>query len=310
MSSLLKGVFDGFFLNVAAIVAVLSAFDWLVGESGRKKLRERVGDFWTKLQYRSLDELYVGALQILRLRLSYVYGEKILSARFILIAFAANVLWVAVTCIAVWGTTSLGRQLKEVFPSVPAQTYIGIGLTTLVLSLLVGWYPIANFFRVVNRLSGASVWRALYALLFILWNAFLFIIVAAIILMLSWMVFLSIAIGDEKWTQLLQQLSHDKEVGLDPTMNEAWNDFADKFLGPFVLSTFFILLPISTLPFLLSLFMVLILACLKVLRPLLQPLVTLLLERLYESKQGVLTQIAWILGAVTKALQEMLKHVV
>ncbi len=85
MSSLLKGVFDGFFLNVAAIAAVLTAFDWLVGESGRKKLRERVGDFWTKLQYQSLDELYVGALQILRLRLSYVYGEKNLSARFILI---------------------------------------------------------------------------------------------------------------------------------------------------------------------------------------------------------------------------------
>ena len=88
MSSLLKGVFDGFFLNVAAIAAVLTAFDWLVGESGRKKLRERVGDFWTKLQYQSLDELYVGALQILQLQLSYVYGEKILCRQPVFIAFA------------------------------------------------------------------------------------------------------------------------------------------------------------------------------------------------------------------------------
>ena len=59
MSSLLASFFDGFLFNVAAIAAVLTAFDWLVGENGRKKLRERVGDFWTRLQYHSLDELYV-----------------------------------------------------------------------------------------------------------------------------------------------------------------------------------------------------------------------------------------------------------
>jgi hypothetical protein len=46
---------------------------------------------------------------------------------------------------------------------------------------------------------------------------------------------------------------------------------------------------------------------LKLLRPLLQPVLSLLLERLYESKQGVLTQLAWMLVAVSKVVQEMLK---
>ena len=108
----------------------------------------------------------------------------------------------------------------------------------------------------------------------------------------------------------MQQLDREKEMGLDPTKNKEAMDYTIKFLFPFVASTFFILLPISALPFFISLFMVLILACLKLLRPLLQPLISLLLERLYESKQGVLTQIAWILGAVSKAVQEILKHVV
>jgi len=117
-------------------------------------------------------------------------------------------------------------------------------------------------------------------------------------------------VGAENLGQLMQQLDREKEMGLDPTKNKEAMDYTIKFLFPFVASTFFILLPISALPFFISLFMVLILACLKLLRPLLQPLISLLLEPLYESKQGVLTQIAWILGAVSKAVQEILKHVV
>ena len=169
MSSLLAGFFDGFLLNVAVIAGVLTAFDWLVGENGRKKLRERVGDFWTALQYHSLDELYVSALQKLRLKLIRVYGEKVLSARFILVAFAANVLWVAVSIVAVLGWTALGQELVQISPSLPIETYIGIALAVLVFSLLIGWYPIANFFRVVQRFSsGASFWRVFYSPLFVL----------------------------------------------------------------------------------------------------------------------------------------------
>jgi len=181
----------------------------------------------------------------------------------------------------------------------------------LVFSLLIGWYPIANFFRVVQRFSSsASVWRVFYSPLFVLWNALLFFIVAVAILLLAWVVFEGVTFGAENLQQLMQQLIRDKEIGLDPTNNQAMKDFTAKFMFPFVASTFFILLPISALPFFISLLLVLILASLKLLRPLLQPLITLLLERLYESKQGVLTQIAWILGAVSKAVQEVVKHVV
>jgi hypothetical protein len=304
------GFLDGFLLSVVAIVGALTAFDWLVGENGRKKLRERVGDFWTTLQYQSLDELYVGALQKLRLRLNHVYGEKVLSARFILIAFAANVLWVVVSSVGVLGWTDLGQELAQNAASIPVATYIGIALTTLVFSLLIGWYPIANFLRVIQRFSSAaSFWRVVYSLLFILWNAFLFFIVATVIIFLAWFVFETVTYGAENLVNLVQQLGHDKEMGQDPMKNDAFNDFVKKFLFPFVASTFFILLPISALPFFLTLFMVLILACLKLLRPLLQPLISLLLERLYESKQGVLTQIALILGGVSKLIQEILKHV-
>ena len=150
------GFIDWFFLTVAVIVAVLTAVDWLVGENGRKKLRERVGDFWTTLQYHSLDELYVSALQKLRLKLIRFYGEKVLSARFILVAFAANVLWVAVSIVAVLGWTALGQELVQNSRYMPVQTYMGIALTMLVFSLLIGWYPIANFFWVVQRVPPAQ----------------------------------------------------------------------------------------------------------------------------------------------------------
>ena len=134
----------------------------------------------------------------------------------------------------------------------------------------------------------------------------LFFIVAAIILLLAWVVFEGVTFGAENFEQLMQQLIREKDMGLDPTKNEAMMHFTIKFMFPFVASTFFILLPISALPFFILLVMVLILACLKLLRPLLQRLISLLLERLYESKQGVLTQIAWTLGAVSKAIQEIL----
>lgn len=292
--SWLSGFFDKFLFNVAAIAAVLTAFDWLVGEDGRKKLRERVGDFWTALQYQSLDELYVTALQRLKAKLAGVYGEKVLSARFILAAFAANVLWVALSIVALLLWTDLG----EVIASAPSVTYIGIGLTMLVFSLALGWYPIANFFWVVRRLSsGTSVGRVFYLPLFVLSNAVLFLIVAVVIVQLAWVVLIS---GAENFTRLGQQVQqHASEPGVELSLIDT--------LSPFLLVTFFILIPISALPFFMSLLLVLILACLKLLRPLLQPVLTLLLERLYESKQGVLTQIAWILVAVSKAVQEMLK---
>jgi len=137
MSSLLSGFFDRFLFNVVVVAGVLTAFDWLVGENGRRKLRERAGDFWTTLQYHSLDELYVSALQKLRLKLIRVYGGKVLSARFILVAFAANVLWVAVSIVAVLGWTALGQELVQISPSLPIETYIGIALAVLVFSLLI-----------------------------------------------------------------------------------------------------------------------------------------------------------------------------
>ena len=162
----------------------------------------------------------------LRLRLNRVYGEIILSARFILIAFVANVLWVAMSSIAVLGWTALGQELVQIAPSIPVETYIGIALTMLVFSLLIGWYPIANFFRVVQRFSsGASSWLVLYSLLFVLWNAFLFFIVADVILLFAWIVFQGVTFGPDNFEQLMQQLIREKEMGLDPTKNKAMMDF-------------------------------------------------------------------------------------
>jgi hypothetical protein len=304
---MLAGFFDGFLLGVTIIVGLLMSFDWLVGENGRRKLRERVGDFWTRLQYQSLDELYVSAFQKLSLRLKRIYGEKVLSARFILIAFAANVLWVVVFGVGLWRWVREG--VAQVAPSIPSETYIGLALTALVFSLLIGWYPVASFFRVVQRFSGGgSLGRVFYSLLDILWNAVLFFIIAAVIIMLAWLVFLFVAFGFENWIQLVDQITREKDMGLDSTKSEAWDAFFTKFLFPFLVFTFFFLLPISALPFFISLLVVLILAWLKLLRPLLQPLVSLVLERLYESKQGVLTQIALGLGTLSKLVQEALKH--
>jgi hypothetical protein len=201
----------------------------------------------------------------------------------------------------------LGEELQK-SSSIPVETYIGLGLSALVFCLLIGWYPIANFFRVVQGFStGASLGRVFYSLLYILWNAVLFFIVAAVIILLAWLIFLFVVFGYENWGDLLDQVAHERAMGLDAANSEAWRDFGSKILVPFIF-TFVLLLAISALPFFISLFVVLILACLKLLRPLLQPLITLFLERLYERKQGVLTQIALGLGTLSKLVQEVLKH--
>lgn len=300
--ALLTGFFDRFLFSAAVIASVLTAFDWLVGEDGRKRLRERVGDFWTSLQYQSLDVLYITELQRLKAKLVIVYGDTVLSARFILVAFAVNVLWVLLSTIGILAWTELGKELVQISASVPVVTYVFIVLTMLAISLALGWYPIADSFWVIRRLaSGANVWRVIYLPLFILLNSMLFFAVALLIFLLAWLVFISSAFGNDNFMQLMSQV---QTSGVDPTKNPAMMDFGTKYLFPFV-SVFIIMVPISALPFFVSLLLVVILVCLKLSRPLVQPVLSLLLERLYESKQGVLTQIAWILVAVSKAVQWM-----
>jgi hypothetical protein len=306
---MLSGFLDGFLLNVAAIVATITAFDWLVGENGRRRLREYVGDFWTTLQYKSLDELYIIALQKLRTKIIRIYGDRVFSTRFILVAFVVNLLWLIPIIVlnALW--TKLGAELVELAPVLPKVTYVGIAITMFAYILVCGWFPVANLIWVIHRIpSDASLWRVLFSAAFVLLMAIVFVAVAVVIFFSCYLVFISATFGLENLEQLFQQMIRDQqELGLDPVNNEAFNDFTTKFMFPFVGFMFFIVLPVSLLPFFALLLIVLVLAALKMLRPLLQPVLSLLLQRLYESKQGVATQIALALGAVSKILQEVLK---
>jgi hypothetical protein len=306
MSSWISGFADGFLAYVAIIVAIITAFDWLVGEDGRRRLKEYVGDFWTTLQYHSFEELYAGALQHAKTKIANLYGEKVLSSRFLVTAFAINFLWVSVSVVAMLFWTPFGKELIALLPPLTAGTYVGLAITMVVFVFAIGWYPMASFFWLARRLaSGTSLRRVFYAPIFVLWNALIFVVLAAIIIFVAWMVFVFGAYGGENFDQLMQQMIREKEMGADPAKNEAWEHFANNYLLPFMAFTFLILLPISLLPFLALLLIVLVLVCLKILRPLLQPLVSRLLERLYESEQGVLTQVTVIFGVVAKFVQEV-----
>jgi hypothetical protein len=146
----MSGFFDTFLLAAVIIVALLTAFDWLVGPDARKRMREAVGDFWTALQYSTIDSLFVAIVVQGAQFLKRIYGDGRVSVRLVLAAALTNMFLPVLLIAAVYPRTIPLFVAPEMLP------FLLMGLTFVAL---LGWLPFKWMMRaLLERTNDSMTW--------------------------------------------------------------------------------------------------------------------------------------------------------
>jgi hypothetical protein len=289
----MAGFFDSFFVGTAVLVAILTATDWLIGPKLREKLREKVGDFWTILQYTTLDAIFVSSLSPVARFATVIYGcgaRRLFIASFMTNAIIIFPMFLFALRSGIFEGAYANRVMLVAALSVAAIGWLPWSFLAETLKGICQkrprWYEIlVAFARVVGR---ALMFSLTYFVVFIVFSVVVSMAVAA--------------------------LAPDGPL-------EPWMECDDLDFGPIgcglrvgtmivLIALFISMLALAAvlLPLIAMGVLLIGLLLLKMARPAIQPPTTLLLQRLYESKQGVLTQIATGAGLVAKFAQELAKH--
>jgi len=76
-----KGWLDEFFVGCAIFVAVAAITDWYIGKSGRGKIREKVGDFWLRMEITPYQTIIFDSIKEFSRIIESIFGTRILSIR-------------------------------------------------------------------------------------------------------------------------------------------------------------------------------------------------------------------------------------
>jgi hypothetical protein len=304
--------FDFFFVLVAIFVASLTVLDWFLGPGRREQLKQRVGDFWTTLQYQSIDQIYLSWLISFRSILRRLYGSTLIPVRLIIISFATNIL-LAFALLSGKHPLAVRYLIMEPFSG---NWPTAIVVSAVVYAFAIGWVPLWITLKTLDLVSKNGIELERKSLLSRIWyspyidpeRTTLFHL-----LIFGFLAFELLLIFNESdpihtpFIDWVMRLLHVKS---------SWRDDIDhpdaalvirlsalltatRIRDSVILSSLFI--PIAVLLFA-------GISILKSARPLIQPAVDVTLQRLYESKQGILMQLAAGAGLLAKLVQEIVKH--
>lgn len=279
----MSGFFDTFFVVTAGLVAALMLADWLIGKHGRGLVKQRVGDFWTVIQDNSVDRLFLGlCARASRTGDRYLGGNKF-GLRSLLASCVLNLillipgLWFASELVGLGTFDLLVGGLRD--PEGGNQFL----LLFLLISFGAGWPAFAGVRWAFDVRTSCGNWRQIFGIL-----GRLLLSAVLITLLASGILYSSLALGP------------------DPAAGGESGMFAILFLIALSLvvsaATLF-----AAWPIVVGAVLLVTIVALKLARPVLQPVLSLVLARLYESDKGVLTQISLALGSAVKVLQEVLK---
>jgi hypothetical protein len=302
-NSPLSSIVDRFLIVVIILVTLISAVDWLIGQSGRERLQKMVGDWWVIVETTTFGENISAYASFIfetykELFESDEYGGKfhgffnklvfILIPDFIsYVIFAARWFW----------TYGLGGRLA------PGQTGRNnhMMIIPMLLSLLVGLVGLH-----LARWIALSLLKGSNALLI----AKLILMSTAYVVFAVFSVIVSIAVANlfefhvrPLYTRSIfpSQTAYDFKWEI---FGREINMHVDKFINDGVLA--FSVASLSLI-FLIVFGMQFFFIFAKIFHFALKPVTSLLLQRFYESKQGILTVIAVTLGALAKLIQELTK---
>ena len=296
----MSAFFDKFFLVVAVLVAVLTVIDWSIGTEGRERTRQSVGDAWTTLQYQTLDGLAISALNPVRRLLNKAYGNG-KGWKLVISAFLTNFIIISLAFLSTYETFpdenySLSSIFSRYFRFIFSLEFTGLLSQSLLLTvMLLGWIPFKWLIDTLNsdiRPNAAfAEWTLSLGWLIVkIFGFSAFFVVSFFLLLIVWSYSITIAHAQIDIS----------DIGGNP------DGLAELLL--LVVLTFAAIGLIAALPIVGAALIFTFLLLLRGFRPWLQPATLFLLDRLYQSKQGVLTQIAVGLGFVAKFIQEVLKY--
>jgi hypothetical protein len=323
--------FNGVFFLAVAIAAICTFADWALSKEQKHSIKERVGDYWTALQYSPLDVLFRSAWHRAVSLILVLIGNRPWSRRRLLVPPLLHLLlsyltwWYAMRLLFQskgWDFGPIhhpGMRINLI--SVSASLYVPFFVWLTIVSW-VGW---SGFASILSRPSwtGNAVMRtiAIYS------GIMIFILTFTVLTLLLYMspdeIIASVKLefpqlelhgfegkvtvhsGNGEVTDTILAALAKAILGV----GEAYQTFLRKFLWfAFKISLF--CLSIGPVICLFILFIVGVAGdlFLKFSRPVLQPITSLVLARLYESNNGVLAQLGVFIGAVIKLIDEGMKR--
>lgn len=325
-----SGFFNGIFFLAAAIAAGCAFADWALSKEQKRSIKEAVGDYWTALQYETLNSLFRAAWRRAGSQLLRLIGPHPLSLRRVIIPPALQVVltyivwWLLLSAfysIRGWEFGPIHRPGIRIYNLSASAT---VTIPFFIWLFLVSWISWSGFATVLSRLEW-SVRGILGSLcLFLAIAALVSSVTCAILLLYMQPAELLAAIKVE--FPYFQLSAHQGQINvqtndtsLEPFFGELlkamvgglldFSTYARKFLWfVFKISVFCLVLGPSL--FMTALFLLGVIAdiFLKVTRPLIQPMTSLVLARLYESSNGVFAQIGIFVGATLKLIDEGIKR--
>lgn len=270
-----------FLIVDAAVVFLLIATDWLMGEKARKAIKDKVADWWYLVE--SLTWNGFGAAHAARMLqfMSRLLGTRGLSWRRFLSCSAlslALMLPVAALVMQLWPP-----QVAK--PDAPASHQESIDwarnagyvlfAAACIPTLLFSWLSLSATMKVLARMSRSAGPASLLANL---------------------LAVLAIAAGASIWLiPLVLVVAEFLQFLIFATAFGSPNAFT-LFAG--MLASIIAMLVTNFGPLVILIFSILFFLVSKLVRPAIQPVTSLVLARLYESKRSVLSQVAIGAGAV------------
>lgn len=285
---------DGFLLFDAVFVTLLVFADWLLGQEKRVAMRERVGEWWIRVQDVSFTGLMAEDAGKIHARMEIVFGSGILSARRLLVT-SGLILALTVMLIPAIQIAAV-LILINFIPPPDTTSFLDIVrlfwdprltidnpqiATTIVVNILTGFISLAaTMFFLQLMARGVSLIRLL-------------VFIGADLVSILFLFLLNVMIS---FTSLIDS------VGL--LIYSSVYGGAAFFISILFLATVSLLAAIiSILPSIFHLGVAASFMLSKIFRPLIQKPLELLLIRFHESPQGVLTQLAIGIGFGAKLLQ-------
>ena len=279
---------DDFLFWDFIVVTMLVAVDWLLGEERRNSMRDTVGYWWIHAENIGYGELAAEDASIMRCMLVWLLGNGWFTARRISSSILVGII-LAITVGFVFVVVTPSDRLAVV-------PFVAILLVTCIIALPTAISCWLSFSLTIIFLGWMVKRPVLWFYVFIV---LIDIVALALILYLGGSL-TTISIGEYS-PRLLNYTS---------SANEGWEDVFHDTIGVFALANRVlpVFVVVAAIPTVLHISYVLFLTFCKAFRRILGPVVGLLLKRLHESRQGVLTVIAAGCGVFAKLVQESAKY--
>lgn len=330
---------DKFLFVTVLLVSFFTFIDWLIGESKRAQMRERIGEFWLHLHQSDLSTLFAEtSVQTLKI-LERIRGKRWKTLRLISFSVLTSLLIFVIFAVVTSGTSHNSSFNQRYFINL-SSTYstsrelilggfsaelasVASALGMMIANIITGMLSILITIKFITLLIKHFSLLVLPAYLII---DILFALLA-VMFTLPLGHFFSVTISAELMPYSFSDglpYSLSDEVPNFYYINEFWGrygivgrwvdiyqqhyeDLEDLILYgklPSLLILFNVVILISGLwPTMLHIIQMFILVILRLTQPITQPLISAVAYAFYDSKKGVLTTLAIGLGIIAKLLQ-------